>query len=138
MKPQQKGSLADQLKAQLGLAENYEPQEVAVESAESSSPSSSAIRSSLSAEMRGHKLIVSLEKKGRAGKQVTLIQGFTALDTEDSILPDEEIEPLAKTLKTRLGVGGTIKDGEIIIQGDHRDKVVELLKAEGFNAKRGN
>ena len=109
MKPQQKGSLADQLKAQLGLAENYEPEEVAAESAESSSSSSSAMRSSLSAEMRGHKLIVSLEKKGRAGKQVTLIQGFTALDTEDSILPDEEIEPIAKTLKTRLGVGGTIK-----------------------------
>ncbi len=130
MKPHSKGSLAEQLKAQLGLAQDYEPENVVIPSEESSS--------SILKPFKNLKLIVKLEKKGRAGKQVTLVQGFTALDTEDYILPDEEIEPLAKKLKTKLGVGGSVKEGEIIIQGDHRDKIVELLIAEGFNAKRGN
>lgn len=148
MKQQPKGSLADQLKAQLGLGQDYEPAEDSdgtssdgasetTESVSSASSSSSAMRS-LADALKGVKLIASIEKKGRAGKQVTLVQGFTALDTDDYVFPDEEIEPLAHLLKTRLGVGGTVKDGEIIIQGDHREKIVQILKAEGFNAKRGN
>ena len=132
---QSKGSLAEQLKAQLGLAQDYEPENVGNSTEEAPSHT---MQNSLSHAMKGMKIVVKLEKKGRAGKQVTLVQGFTALDREDYTLPDEDIEPLAKKLKTRLGVGGTVKDGEIIIQGDHRDKIVELLKAEGFNAKRGN
>lgn len=143
MKQQPKGSLADQLKAQLGLGQDYEPAEDAASASDSaasgaSAPSSSSAMRSLADALKGVKLIASIEKKGRAGKQVTLVQGFTALDTDDYVFPDEEIEPLAHLLKTRLGVGGTVKDGEIIIQGDHRDKIVQILKAEGFNAKRGN
>lgn len=76
------------------------------------------------------KLLVRIDRRQRAGKQVTLVEGFrgTAGDLSD----------LARTLKTRCGVGGTAKDGEITIQGDFRDKVVELLKGMGYNAKRGN
>jgi translation initiation factor 1 len=69
-------------------------------------------------------LRVSLDRRRRGGKQVTLITGFTG--TAD------DLEKLGKTLKTRLGVGGTAKDGEIIIQGDFRDRLVELLHAQGY------
>ena len=50
----------------------------------------------------------------------------------------EDLKELARTLKTRLGVGGGAKDGEITVQGDFRDKVVAILKELGYNAKRGN
>jgi translation initiation factor 1 len=76
------------------------------------------------------KLIVSIDRRARAGKQVTLIKGFVGRD--------EDLAALAKTLKTKCGVGGSAKEGEIIIQGDFRDRVVELLKGMGYNAKRGN
>lgn len=76
------------------------------------------------------KLIVRIDRRQRAGKQVTLIEGFKG--------KSEELAALAKTLKTRCGVGGTAKDGEITIQGDLRDKLVTLLTSMGYNAKRGN
>jgi translation initiation factor 1 len=76
------------------------------------------------------KLIVSIDRRARAGKQVTLVKGFVGRD--------EDLAALAKTLKTKCGVGGSAKEGEIIIQGDFRDRVVELLKGMGYNAKRGN
>ena len=76
------------------------------------------------------KLIVSIDRRARAGKQVTLVTGFVGTS--------DDLAALAKTLKTKCGVGGSAKDGEIIIQGDFRDRVVELLKGMGYNAKRGN
>lgn len=76
------------------------------------------------------KLIVGIDRRNRGGKQVTLVSGF--------IGTDDDLKDLARTLKTRLGVGGGAKDGEITVQGDFRDKVVEILKGLGYNAKRGN
>ena len=76
------------------------------------------------------RLIVSIDRSGRAGKQVTLVKGFVGTQ--------EDLAALGKQLKVKCGVGGTAKDGEITIQGDLRDKVTELLKGMGYNAKRGN
>ena len=69
-------------------------------------------------------LRVSLDRKRRGGKQVTLVTGFTGTD--------DDLAALGKALKTRLGVGGAAKDGEIIIQGDFTGRVVELLQAQGY------
>ena len=76
------------------------------------------------------RLIVSIDRRNRGGKQVTLVTGFVG--------KADDLKELGKALKTRCGVGGTAKDGEITIQGDLRDKVVALLKEMGYNAKRGN
>lgn len=73
-------------------------------------------------------LKVQLDKSMRAGKQVTLVTGFTG--------KTGDIEDLGKLLKTKCGVGGSVKDREIIIQGDHRDKIVQILIKEGYKAKR--
>lgn len=76
------------------------------------------------------KLTVSIDRRCRAGKQVTLVSGFVGSESD--------LKGLGKTLKVKCGVGGTAKDGEITIQGDLRDKVTELLCAMGYRAKRGN
>jgi translation initiation factor 1 len=73
-------------------------------------------------------LKVQLDKSMRAGKQVTLVTGFTG--------KTGDIEALGKMLKMKCGVGGSVKDREIIIQGDHRDKIVQILTKEGYKAKR--
>lgn len=76
------------------------------------------------------RLIVSIDRRNRGGKQVTLVSGFVG--TQD------DLSALGKTLKVKCGVGGSAKDGEITIQGDFRDRVTALLKEMGYNAKRGN
>lgn len=76
------------------------------------------------------KLTVSIDRRYRAGKQVTLVSGFVGSESD--------LKELGKTLKVKCGVGGTAKDGEITIQGDLRDKVTALLCAMGYRAKRGN
>ena len=76
------------------------------------------------------KLLVGIDRRNRGGKQVTLVSGFVGRE--------EDLSALAKTLKTRCGVGGAAKEGEILIQGDFRDRVVQLLLAMGYKAKRSN
>jgi translation initiation factor 1 len=71
---------------------------------------------------------VSRESKGRGGKTVTVVRGL-ALD-------DAALNALGKRLRSACGSGGTVKDGVLEVQGDHAERVIALLKAEGFAAKR--
>ena len=73
-------------------------------------------------------LRVMLDKKQRAGKQVTLITGF--------IGKEDDLRVLEKKLKAKCGSGGSSKDGEIVIQGDFRTKVMDFLKQEGYRVKQ--
>lgn len=74
------------------------------------------------------KLRVSMERAGRGGKTVTLIKGFVG--------SQDDLKELARMLKNRCGVGGSAKDGEILIQGDLRSRIVEILKDEGYSNTR--
>lgn len=73
-------------------------------------------------------LYVSIDRKKRKGKDVTLIEGF--------IGTDDDFKDLAKKLKSACGVGGTAKEGEILIQGNHRDKIMKILEDDGYKTKR--
>lgn len=72
-------------------------------------------------------LRVVIDRKGRKGKTATIIEGFSE--------SDEQLEQLAKTLKQRLGTGGSTRGGEILIQGDRKNDVVALLKSLGYKTK---
>lgn len=73
-------------------------------------------------------LYVSLDKKQRAGKEVTLVEGFVGLE--------EDLKNLGKLLKQKCGVGGGVKNSEIIIQGNFKDKIFDLLVKEGYKVKK--
>ena len=70
------------------------------------------------------KLRVSIEKNHRGGKTVTIVKNF--------IGSDDDIKGLGRLLKTKCGVGGSVKDGEILVQGEFKEKIIELLKKEGY------
>lgn len=77
---------------------------------------------------REQKLYVRLDRKNRKGKRVTLVEGFVG--------SAEALKTLGKELKSKCGAGGSVKDGEIILQGDFRDKIVILLMEKGYQVKR--
>ena len=109
--PKKLTSLADLAKMQFeNLAPDSEPQE----------PEAAVFKKQ---HLEAH-----FSNKGRAGKTVTLIKGF---DGEV-----QDLKALAKTLKNVVGVGGTVKDGEIIIQGNYREQLIKLLSAMGHHVKR--
>ncbi|MDZ4148710.1 MAG: translation initiation factor [Flavobacteriaceae bacterium] len=77
---------------------------------------------------KDQRLEAHFSKKGRNGKIVTLIKGFVGVD--------KDLQALAKMLKMKCGVGGSAKEGEIIIQGNFRDQIINILKKEGYPVKR--
>ena len=70
------------------------------------------------------RLRVRMEKNGRGGKTVTIVAGFVG--------GEADLKELGKWLKGRLGVGGSAKDGEVIVQGDFKQRIIDLLKADGY------
>lgn len=75
-------------------------------------------------------LKVQLDRRQRAGKAVTLVTGFVG--------PDDALRELGRRVKAACGVGGTVKDGEILVQGDFRERVAALLLKDGYKVKRIN
>ncbi len=97
---------------------NYQYEYDEVEEAETLAPERQTLR-------------VSISRRHRAGKEVTVVTGFVGTI--------EDLQALGKTLRQRVGVGGSAKDGEILIQGDQRDRILTILHTLGYTAaKRGN
>ncbi len=101
----------DKLKFAYSTNPDYKPEEDNIQPFETLDPSKQDIR-------------VWLEKKNRGGKVVSIISGFVG--------SEDDLKELGKTLKTRCGVGGSVKDGEIIIQGDFRDRIIAILSEQGY------
>ena len=76
----------------------------------------------------GQALRVWLDRRQRAGKAVTLVRGFRGTTAD--------LEALGRMLRQRCGVGGSVKEGEILVQGDHRDRIVEILLKAGYGCKK--
>ena len=110
-------------KATLGAAFNYNPDEATHEADEVPAE----VAADALAEQGKQMMNVMLDKRNRNGKRVTLVTDFVG--------SDEVLKVLAKELKQHCGVGGSARGGEILIQGDFRDKVLAFLKAKGFKAR---
>jgi translation initiation factor 1 len=76
-------------------------------------------------EPQQQRLYVSIDRKQRGGKEVTLVEGFVG--------SEEDLKELGKILKTKFGVGGSVKDNEILIQGNFKQKIYDLLRKEGYS-----
>ena len=85
-------------------------------------------KSSVNLDPKDQQLEAHFSNKGRGGKTVTVIAGFQG--------KENDLKALAKLLKTKCGVGGSVKEGEIIIQGNYRDKIMIILEKEGYPVKR--
>ena len=111
--------------AGLGSGNDAEDFETTTDATTNATKGATSDTSMTSAQKRAQKLRLAMERAGRGGKTVTIVRGFTG--------SQEELEELCKTLKQKIGVGGSAKEGEIILQGDHRAKVAELLKSLGYS-----
>ena len=108
-------------KAMLGAAFNVDPETAAEDPTQEVAPASAA-------EQQGKTMIdIILDKKGRNGKKATIVVNLT--------LDDENLKALVAQLKRHCGVGGSARGGEILIQGDKRDTVLNFLKSQGFKAR---
>lgn len=79
-------------------------------------------------EAKSQKLRVRIEKNGRGGKTVTIVSGFVGRE--------DDLKELGKALKSKCGVGGRAKDGEVLVQGDFRQRVIEILRAMGYTQSK--
>lgn len=111
--------------AGMGSGNDAEDFETTTDATTNATKGATSDTSMTSAQKRAQKLRLAMERAGRGGKTVTIVRGFTG--------SQEELEELCKTLKQKIGVGGSAKEGEIILQGDHRPKLAELLKSLGYS-----